>query len=169
MVWTTSPQGNPEYFNQRWGDYIGAASQSREPWLERVSQDDSAAAGSAWRASLASGKALAIELRLRDSAGTYRWHLGRALPLRDDRGAIVRWLGTFTDIGDQKRAEEALTRLAGIVETSEDAIYSKDLEGFIKSWNRGAEKMYGYTAMEMVGEHVSVLSPPERSRETDDL
>jgi len=169
MVWTTSPEGKPEYFNQRWLDYIGAARQSREPWLERVNADDGSAAAAAWQASIASGKALAIELRVRDVAGSYRWFLGRALPLRDERGAIVRWLGTFTDIDDQKRAEEALTRLASIVETSEDAIYSKDLEGYVRSWNRGAEKMYGYTAMEMVGEHVSVLSPPERSRETDDL
>jgi PAS domain S-box-containing protein len=169
MVWTTSPDGKPEYFNQRWLDYIGVPRQSREPWLERVSNDDSAAAGAAWRASLASGKALAIELRLRDVAGSYRWHLGRALPLRDDHGAIVRWLGTFTDIGDQKRAEETLTRLAAIVETSEDAIYSKDMQGFVRSWNRGAEKMYGYSANEMIGQQVSILSPPERKRELDDM
>ena len=169
MVWTTSPDGNPEYFNQRWLDYIGVPRQSREPWLERVSNDDSGAAGAAWRASLASGKALAIELRLRDVAGSYRWHLGRALPLRDDHGAIVRWLGTFTDIGDQKRAEETLTRLAAIVETSEDAIYSKDMQGFVRSWNRGAEKMYGYSANEMIGQQVSILSPPERKRELDDM
>lgn len=165
MVWTTSPGGRPEYFNQRWLDYIGAPRQSRESWLERVNQDDMATSGAAWRASLASGKQLTIELRLRDVAGTYRWHLGRALPLRDERGVIVRWLGTFTDIGDQKRAEETLTRLAAIVETSEDAIYSKDLEGFVTSWNRGAEKMYGYSANEMIGQHVSVLSPPERRNE----
>jgi two-component system, chemotaxis family, CheB/CheR fusion protein len=99
----------------------------------------------------------------------YRWHLGRALPLRDDRGAILRWLGTFTDIGDQKRAAEALTRLAAIVETSEDAIYSKDLQGYVRSWNRGAEKMYAYSGKEIIGQHVSILSPPERQRELDDM
>lgn len=169
MVWTTSPDGRPEYFNQRWLDYVGAPRQSRESWLERINQDDTAAAGTAWRASLASGKQLAIELRLRDAAGSYRWHLARALPLRDERGSIVRWLGTFTDIGDQKGAEEALTRLAAIVETSEDAIYSKDLDGFVTSWNRGAEKMYGYSAREMVGQHVSVLSPPERRNELGEM
>jgi PAS domain S-box-containing protein len=169
MVWATSPDGTPEYFNQRWLDYIGAARQSREPWLQRVSPEDSAAANSAWRASLASGKAFTIELRLRGVADSYRWHLGLALPLRDERGAVVRWLGTFTDIADQKRAEEALTRMAAIVETSEDGIYSKDLEGHINSWNRGAEKMFGYSANEMIGQPVSTLSPPERRREADDL
>jgi len=167
MVWTTSPDGTPEYFNQRWLDYVGAPRQSHEPWLERVSLDDKGAAGSAWRSSLASGKAFTIELRLRDAADHYRWHLGLALPLRDERGTIVRWLGTFTDIADQKRAEEALTRVAAIVETSEDAIYSKDVEGRVNSWNRGAEKMFGYSANEMIGQPISVLSPPERKREID--
>ena len=169
MVWTTSPDGTPEYFNQRWLDYVGAPRQSYEPWLERVSLEDKAAAGSAWRSSLASGRAFTIELRLRDAADQYRWHLGLALPMRDERGAIVRWLGTFTDIADQKRAEEALTRVAAIVETSEDAIYSKDLEGRVRSWNRGAEKMFGYSANEMIGQPISTLSPPERKREADEM
>jgi PAS domain S-box-containing protein len=169
MVWATSADGTPEYFNQRWLDFIGTPRQSRESWLERVSHDDSTVAGAAWRASLTSGKPLAIELRLRDAAGAYRWHLARALPLRDDAGAIVRWIGTFTDIGDRKRAEETLTRLAAIVETSEDAIYSKDLQGYVSSWNRGAEKMYGYSSNEIIGQHVSILSPPERSHELDEM
>src|SRR5262244_3389025 len=122
-----------------------------------------------WRSPLASGKAFTIELRLRDAADHYRWHLGLALPLRDERGTILRWLGTFTDIADQKRAEEALTRVAAIVETSEDAIYSKDVEGRVNSWNRGAEKMFGYSANEMIGQPISVLSPPERKGEVDEM
>jgi len=167
MVWTASPEGTPEYFNQRWLDYVGAARFSQLPWLERVHPDDEAAARTAWKASLASGKVLALELRLRSATATYRWHLGRAIPLRDEAGAIVRWLGTFTDIDDQKRAAETLIRLGAIVETSEDAIFSKDLKGYITSWNRGAEKMYGYSAHEMIGRHISQLVPPERTQEID--
>jgi PAS domain S-box-containing protein len=169
MVWTAAPDGKPEYFNQRWLDYVGAARFSQQPWQERVHPDDEAAARAAWKASLASGKVLALELRLRSATTTYRWHLGRAIPLRDEAGTIARWLGTFTDIDDQKRAAEALIRLAAIVETSEDAIFSKDLEGHITSWNRGAEKMYGYSAFEMIGQHISKLVPPERTQEIDDM
>jgi len=137
--------------------------------LQRVHPEDESAANSTWRASLSTGKALGVELRLRNALGSYRWHLGRALPLRDEHGSILRWLGTFTDIDDQKRAEDALIRLAAIVETSEDAIYSKDLQGYIQSWNRGAEKMYGYSAYEMIGQHVSVLSPPDRRDEIEEM
>ena len=170
MVWATGPGGKPEYFNQRWLDYIAApASSSLQPWLERAYPDEKRRVQFAWKSSMTSGKPFACELRLRDAADSYRWHLGRALPLRDESGAIVRWLGTFTDIEEQKRAEEAMSRLASIVETSEDAIFSKDLEGHIKSWNQGAEKMYGYSANEMIGRHISVLSPQDRAGEVEEI
>jgi PAS domain S-box-containing protein len=167
MVWTAAADGTPEYFNQGWLDYVGAPRFSRQPWLERVHPEDQNPANIAWRSCLRTGRAFAVELRLRNSMGAYRWHLGRALPLRDEHGSIIRWLGTFTDIDDQKCAEDALIRLAAIVESSEDAIFSKDLQGYVKSWNRGAEKMYGYSASEIIGQHVSVLASPERRNEID--
>ncbi len=169
IVWATTRDGTPQYFNQRWFEYTGAPPKSQEPWAERVHPEYLDRTLAAWKSSLQSGSPFVIETKLRDSAGNYRWHLGRALPLRSERGEIARWLGTFTDIDDQKRAEEAMSRLAAIVESSEDAIYSKDLGGQIKSWNRGAEKMYGYSAMEMVGENVSRLTPSDRLHENADI
>ncbi len=169
IVWATTRDGTPQYFNQRWFEYTGAPPKSQEPWAERVHPEYLDRTLAAWKSSLQSGSPFVIETKLRDSAGNYRWHLGRALPLRSERGEIARWLGTFTDIDDQKRAEEAMSRLAAIVESSEDAIYSKDLGGQIKSWNRGAEKMYGYSAREMVGENVSRLTPSDRLHENADI
>jgi len=65
------------------------------------------------------------------------------------------------DITARKKAEEAVVWLAAIVESSQDAVYGGDLDGRITNWNRSAEMMYGYTAKEMIGQHVSILIPPE--------
>lgn len=169
MVWAAGPDGTVEYFNQRWFDYTGLTPGTSPRWLDRIHPDDERSTRLGWRASLTNGKAFSMQLRLRNASSGYRWHLGRALALRNEQGTIVRWLGTFTDVDDQKRAEEAILRLATIVETSEDAIFSKDLDGHIKSWNRGAEKMYGYLAHEMIGQHFSILSAPERRNEVEEI
>src|SRR5262249_14313989 len=71
----------------------------------------------------------------------------------------------IADISERKRADELRARLAAIVESSEDAILSKDLDGVILTWNRAAEKMYGYTAAEAVGQPIALLVPPERAGE----
>ncbi|HVG09721.1 MAG TPA: chemotaxis protein CheB [Thermoanaerobaculia bacterium] len=90
------------------------------------------------------------------------WYILRILPYRtlDDRvdGVVV----TFLDVTELKRAEENRARLAAIVESSHDAIIGKTLEGTVTSWNAGAERLYGYTAEEAVGQNISLIAPPER-------
>src|SRR5208282_2330781 len=68
-----------------------------------------------------------------------------------------------------KKTEEAVQRLAAIVEFSEDAIIAKNMDGAITSWNRGAERIYGYTSGEAVGRDLSFLVPPERQAEIQDI
>ena len=69
------------------------------------------------------------------------------------------------DISERKRIEQAAARLAAIVESSDDAIISKTVEGVIISWNAAAEQMYGYSAAQAVGQHISILAPPSREDE----
>jgi PAS domain S-box-containing protein len=90
-------------------------------------------------------------------------------PLRDPQGKIVGGINMLMDITESSEAEIASRRLAAIVESSDDAIVSKTLDGIITSWNRSAERMFGYTAAEAVGQHISLIIPAERRSEEDDV
>jgi PAS domain S-box-containing protein len=88
-------------------------------------------------------------------------------PIKDSKGNIVGAAKIVRDITRQKKLEEAALRLAAIVESSDDAIASKDLNGFITSWNRSAERLFGYKAEEIVGKHITVIIPPELHHDED--
>ena len=90
-------------------------------------------------------------------------------PLFDSSGTLVGAVNMLVDITDRKRAEESALRLASIVEFSDDAIISKDLDGVITSWNRGAQALFGYTAREAVGNSVRTLIPPDRLDEESEI
>jgi len=85
--------------------------------------------------------------------------------LRNTKGQAIGFIGTAKDITERKRAEEASRWLAAIVESSDDAIIGKTREGIITSWNRAAERMYGYRAAEAVGQPITLLFPPDRQDE----
>ncbi|HEX8846467.1 MAG TPA: PAS domain S-box protein [Pyrinomonadaceae bacterium] len=81
--------------------------------------------------------------------------------VRDEHGRVTSILEITRDVTERKRAEENLLQMAAIVENSDDAIISKNLDGIILSWNPGAERLYGYTAAEAVGQPVTMLIPPD--------
>ena len=109
----------------------------------------------------------ALELRHRD--GRMISVLYNASVYRDEAGRVIGVFAAARDITERKHAEEQASRLAAIVESSEDAILSKTLEGRIVSWNHGASRIYGYTAEEAIGNPVSILTPPDRPDETPEL
>lgn len=104
MVWSTLPDGYHDYYNARWYEFTGvpAGSTDGEGWNGMFHPDDQERAWARWRQSLASGEPYEIEYRLRHKSGEYRWTLGRAMPMRDEDGRILRWIGTCTDIHDAK-------------------------------------------------------------------
>ncbi|WP_462114995.1 hybrid sensor histidine kinase/response regulator, partial [Lysobacter xanthus] len=112
MVWSTRPDGYHDYFNRQWYDYTGVedGASYADRWVEMFHPDDRPATQARWERSLATGEDYEMQYRLRHRSGEYRWVLGRAVPVRDDEGRIVRWMGTCTDIHEQRLAREALER-----------------------------------------------------------
>ena len=110
MVWSTRADGFHDYYNDQWYAFTGVppGSTDGEGWNDMFHPDDQDAAWAKWRHSLETGEPYEIEYRLRYRDGGYRWVLGRALPVRDADGAIVRWMGTCTDIHEHKLTEDAL-------------------------------------------------------------
>jgi len=101
--------------------------------------------------------------------GTRRWFIPYPTPIRDGQGRIIGGINMLLDITERKQAEEAMAHLAAIVASSDDAIISKNLDGIIQSWNKSAEHMFGYTAEEAVGKHITLIVPEDRRDEEKNI
>jgi len=101
--------------------------------------------------------------------GSHFWFMPFPTPIRDDAGRLVGAINVLIDVTDRKRAEVDAFRFAGIVESSDDAIVSKDVNGIIGSWNPAAERIFGYTADEVIGRSVRLIIPPDRQNEEDEV
>lgn len=110
IVWVTLPDGEHVYFNQHWLDFTGLTLEQSQGfgWNAPFHPDDRERAARAWQRAIATGEPYEMEYRLRRHDGVYHWMLGRAVPMRDDQGGIVKWFGTCTDIDDLKRTVERL-------------------------------------------------------------
>lgn len=159
IVWVTRPDGWHIHYNRRWFEYTGLTWQQSigHGWNPAFHPEDQPRAAERWRQALESGEPYEIEYRLRAADGSYRWMLGRALPLRDEKGTIVKWFGTCTDIHDFKAAQEKLREQAALLEEAREAIHVRDLAGRITYWNRGAAEAYGWKMEEAVGRNYREL------------
>ena len=113
IIWATNPDGYHDFYNKRWYDYTGLTyEQSKDTgWNAVLHADDQQRAWEVWRHSLKTGNPYEIEYRFKRFDGEYHWFLGRALPLRDDSGTILKWYGTCTEIDDQKKASELMEEM----------------------------------------------------------
>ena len=160
----TDVHGNMTLVNDRWCEMLGF---SRAELLGRNVADVTDASSLEltcenvrWLAE--GGPDFQIEKNYRRKDGTILQVQSNMAGLRDAAGRYQGLLAVVLDITERKRAEETVTRLAAIVESSHDALFSEDREGIVTSWNRGAEQIFGYRADEIIGTSIMRLIPEAR-------
>lgn len=179
-IWTADPRGNLNYFNKSVYRFSGLTPEKLDEvgWLNIVHPDDREKNVAAWMESIVSGEDFLLEHRFRRHDGVYRWQLSRAIAQRDPGGTIQMWVGTSTDIEDQKSFAAELERKVSertrqlnllneelikseeryhlmVEEVQDYAILYLSRDGRVKNWNRGAQKIKGYQASEIIGKSFS--------------
>jgi PAS domain S-box-containing protein len=168
IIWSNDGEGYANYFNQRWYEFSGLNYEQSAGlgWQAIVHPEDAPASVEKWQEALARGEVFDTEYRLRRHDESYRWFIGRNVPLKDVTGKIMSWFGTATDIEDLKKTEEALSqseaRLRITMESATDyAIISMDTERRVERWSSGASQMFRYTEAEVMGQSADIIFTEE--------
>ncbi|MFL5355546.1 PAS domain-containing protein [Archangium sp.] len=120
-IWTSRPDGALDYISRRGYQDTGITPGDPTQWTRAVHPEDLPRLMERWQHSLRTGEPYEVEARLWRVGGTWRWHLMRALPMRDASGRVVRWFGTNADIDDQRRAQERISRLQAVTAALSEA------------------------------------------------
>ena len=171
IVWVTDASGQFVVEQPDWTAFTGQVFQELRGWgwLKSIHPDDQTETARAWSVAVANRSIFQVEHRVRTQRGVYRNMLVRAAPILAANGPILEWIGVHSDITERKQAEAWRIQLAAIIESSGDAIVSKDFDSNVTSWNTAAERMFGYSAREMVGTSIRRLIPPDRQGEEEEI
>lgn len=149
IVWTADPDGTVDYQTEAVLDFTGRTREelAGAGWLEVLHPDDRGPSIEVWQFAVETGEPYQVEFRIRGRDGTYRWFLTRAVPVRDDSGAIVKWYGSSTDIHDRREMEarlrESEERFRTVARATSDAIWDWDLTADTVWWSDGIQETFG--------------------------
>lgn len=153
IVWTARPDGTVDFFNQRWFEYTGiSAADAQGSWLAAVHPEDAAQSRQKWEEALRTGETYEGQCRLRLRGDSeYRWQLARAVPEHGAGGAVISWLGTFTDIEEQRRAHAVLAQLKDTLDAVLDCVLIFDpVDWRVLYANQGASMLLGHPHDELL-------------------
>jgi PAS domain S-box-containing protein len=174
FMWLLTPGGSVLEANRSALEFAGCSLRSvaGKPFWDTPWFASTPAAADAVRkaaAQAAAGTPLRFELQLHSQGGQVRTIDISFRPLHDEASRVILIVPAGLDITSRVLAEQATNRLAAVVESSEDAIVSKDLNGIIATFNQAAEQLFGYTAEEVIGKPVTILIPPDRQHEETEI
>ncbi len=168
LIWVTNANGIPEYYNRYYVELTGHATldMPKWDWTSILHPDDIERSKQAWSDAVRTGNPYEIEYRFSTPGGQFRWFLGRALPMKDEKGVIKKWFGTCTDVHDFKLAEQELQeskkKLERVINTAPISLWSVNNEGIFTLSEGRALEILGYKPGEIVGlPHASVFPRPE--------
>jgi PAS domain S-box-containing protein len=185
QVWSATPEGQLDWFNERALQFSGLTFDdlAGDKWARVVHPDDITPAAAAWTQALSTGETYEVEFRLRRADGVYRWHIARAVPIRDEDGKITSWIGTNTDIDEQKASAAALLELNRTLErkiiertqargqtwqVTPDLMGALNSKGYFETSNPAWQTILGWSEEEVASMSIFEMLHPddlERTRE----
>jgi PAS domain S-box-containing protein len=173
LIWLSGVDALCTWFNKPWIDFRGRTLEQEmgNGWAEGVHKEDYDRCVGIYLSNFEKRTPFQMEYRLQRADGEYRWILDHGVPRYGDTGVFLGFIGSCIDITDvtqikqawdtQQNISKRLGELAAIVESSDEVIVSKNLDGIVTSWNAAASRAFGYTAEEMIGQSILKLIPEE--------
>ncbi|GAB3193920.1 PAS domain S-box-containing protein [Pontibacter aydingkolensis] len=150
MTWTTTPDGAVNFYSQQWYEYTGSNFEEMRAWgwSNIIHPDDAEETARMWKKSISTGETFVGENRWKGKDGNYKWFLARSVPMRDSKGNIIMWVGSHTDIEDQKQMmaaiESSKERFKMLAESIPHIVWSGKPDGYVDYFN---QQWYDYTKM----------------------